>query len=195
MRLFVYILTVLLMSVFGSDIPKPQRLHEHIHLEKMDGYYIYTTKKICAQSSCSNEPIRYSRYLKGHLPRGIRLYGFSKGYCFRYKNRNEVMIIPKLTETEPLNTPQTITLLELEAGDYCRAHYGSLCPEYTFFNRLFLPEHKFPANHIAYILRGNIADIYVIARKGNMIKMLSIIVSGCEMTGEFASQLHNIDAF
>lgn len=194
MRLFVCILTALSLSVLGLDIPKPRKLHEDIQLEKKEGYYIYTTKKMCALSTCSDEPDRYSHCLKGHLPRGIRMYGFSKGFCFRYNNRNEVIIIPKLTETELSKTPQTVSLLELETGQYCMDNYDSLCPDYTLFDRLFSPKHKFPIDHIAYILRGDIADIYVIARKENMIEMLSIIISGCKGTDDFLSQWHSIES-
>ena len=144
MKLFVCILTALLLSVLGLNIPKAQKLHEDIQLEKKEGYYIYTTKKICAVSTCSNEPVRYSRCLKGHLPRGIRMYGFSKGFCFRFNNRNEVMIIPKLTEKEPLKTPQTVSLLELETGQYCMDNYDSLCPDYTLFDRFFFTKAQVP---------------------------------------------------
>ncbi len=192
MKILVCILTFLFSSIIGPDIPKPQRLREHIQLEKQEGYYIYITKTNCTMVTCSNTPDLYAHRLKGHLPRGIRMYGFSKGFCFRYKNRNEVMIFPKLTERTPNNTPQTITLSDLETGDYCIANYDSLCPEYTLFDRLFLPAHKFPAGHIAYTLRGDMADIYVIARKEDMIEMLSIIISGCKGTDDFFMQWQSI---
>lgn len=159
-------------------------------LDKTQDYYQYVTRVKCATYSCADEPVKYSCKLQGRLPLGITNYGFSKGFCFKYKGKDEVLIMPRIHQTKTPDSPLTIMLHRIDSGtDYCVDNYDTISPYYTLWERLYYGDggrwKEFPKDHVAFILRGDIAEIYVIARREKLLNMLSVIISGCHTTKEF----------
>lgn len=169
----------------------PSRLHSQVQLKEEKEYNLYSTNCKCSVSFGKEEPALYSYHLKGRLPKGITSYGFAEGYSFKYDGRGEIIISPIVNQAETPEIPYKITLQDIELGtEYCSSYYYAISPCYTLWEKIWgrvvnRGFKEYPKNHVAYILRGDIASIYVITRKEYVIDFLSVIVSGCNTTNDF----------
>ena len=198
---YKFVFTVLtLFCVFCFAEARPGSLRRMVSLKNQKGYIRYETRVKNAVSTCSGEPKRISYLLKGNIPSGFVLYGSNRGFCFKYRCGDEVLIYPLITFFETPDSSRYISLHTLELGtEQCSNYYYYLSPRYTLLGRLYESLSSdywwkvFPKNHIAYILKGDIAEIYVIGREKTILKMLSIIISGCETTEDFDTQWQSLN--
>lgn len=133
MRNYKFIITVVtLLCVFCFAEARPGSLRRMVSLKNQKGYIRYETRVKNAVSTCSGEPKRISYLLKGNIPSGFVLYGSNRGFCFKYRYNDEILIFPITTFLETPDSSRQVSLHALELGtETCSNYYDYLSPRYT----------------------------------------------------------------
>ena len=180
--LFLFITQLLCMVAYGANGFRP--LKGIVAFHKQRDAIEYTTI-IRFEVSFSGEEAPKSSYLfTGRLPKGIRRGAVNPEHmlCFKYKHKNEILIKPKLFVSRTTDDYSRIVLISIEDATTFFHKTGIS----TFFR--YGERGPIPDTHVVLLLKGDIADMYIICRKEDVRPFLNVIASGCKVSEQFNNQ-------
>lgn len=185
-----YYLSVILF-LFPFFVSYSQRTifnNKSIYVVEEDGCLFFETRLRCSKAAIEGDPEEDSFFIKGKLPLGLKRYTVTgHGYYFQYKKREDIWLEPiPFLGGKGVCQAKTITLSRLELQEI---YYES--PVFSrwdnWLKRMGL-RNSYPPHHVTCVLYGDFANYYVIAHEKNLLKILSVIVSGSQTTVQFDSQ-------